>query len=679
MALLVFVNRPATMKDIVPTRRLWFVLLLLFALLCLQVRAHGQTPPASKSIPSISIKLGVAIVPLTGPWKFHTGDNMAWRQPDFDDAKWQDIDLTPPPGSYDPNLGSSGYISGWTAQGHPGYAGYAWYRLRMHVDAGGQLALLMPVDVDDGYQVYVDGKLLGAFGDFSGRLPKTYYGQPMMFTLPAAAADQPGGRDVVLALRFYMKAADLTEDTTPGGLHAPPQLGLVPVVSAFYQLQRRALARTYYFYLIPIFVFLVGALAAFTLYVLDRSQQVFLWLGAAAAVNVLYLIFVLAAILTTHIDDRTIILRPILLTLVLWTWLMAWHCWFDLYPIRWLRRLILGLTALVILLEYLQYVFAGRTEYPFFAAGPWALASRGAHLLLGLLPLVILYLGIRRQGKDGWITAPALLLLTITVYPDPLVWLHIPLVWFTFGVQIPTRLTAELAISVWVIWLLLIRFQRSQRMQQQLQNELRQAQQVQLTLLPEAPATLPGFRVESIYRPAEEVGGDFFQVMPSVDGGLLIVLGDVSGKGLAAAMLVSLIVGTLRTLAEQDLSPCELLQGMNRRLEKRMEGGFATCVCARICSDGAMKVANAGHLAPYLDGEELDVPHDFPLGIVPHVDYEDRSFHLPVGSRLVFVTDGIVEARNRKGELYGFDRTKSSHPAPARRDCSNNAEFRAGG
>jgi len=195
-------------------------------------------------------------------------------------------------------------------------------------------------------------------------------------------------------------------------------------------------------------------------------------------------------------------------------------------------------------------------------------------------------------------------------------------------------------------------------MQQQLQNEIHQAQQVQQTLLPDAPATLPGFHVESLYRPAEQVGGDFFQILPSVDGGLLVVLGDVSGKGLRAAMLVSLIVGTLRTFAEQDLSPGELLRGMNRRLHNRMEGGFATCVCARICPDGQMTLANAGHLAPYLDGEELAVPTGLPLGIVTDISYEERNYHVSPGSRLVFVTDGVVEARNRRGELYGFDRTK---------------------
>jgi len=139
---------------------------------------------------------------------------------------------------------------------------------------------------------------------------------------------------------------------------------------------------------------------------------------------------------------------------------------------------------------------------------------------------------------------------------------------------------------------------------------------------------------------------------------VLVVVGDVSGKGLRAAMLVSLIVGTLRTLAEQDLSPGELLQGMNRRLHKRMEGGFATCVCARITLDGKIVLANAGHLPPYLNGEELDVPTDLPLGIIPEIGYEERTYQARPGSRIVFLTDGIVEARNRKGELYGFEQTK---------------------
>ena len=98
-------------------------------------------------------------------------------------------------------------------------------------------------------------------------------------------------------------------------------------------------------------------------------------------------------------------------------------------------------------------------------------------------------------------------------------------------------------------------------------------------LLPQAVPELPGFRVECEYRPAHEVGGDFFQVLETRDGGVLAVIGDVSGKSVPAAMLVALIVGTLRTVVEQIDEPQTILERLNRRLVGRMEGGFATCLC----------------------------------------------------------------------------------------------------
>ena len=80
-----------------------------------------------------TIVLGNATAELTGPWKFHTGDNPEWARPDFDDSGWSVMDLTPPEGSYDPYIGSSGFVPGWTARGYPGYSGFAWYRLRVNL------------------------------------------------------------------------------------------------------------------------------------------------------------------------------------------------------------------------------------------------------------------------------------------------------------------------------------------------------------------------------------------------------------------------------------------------------------------------------------------------------------------------------------------------------------------
>ena len=182
---------------------------------------------------------------------------------------------------------------------------------------------------------------------------------------------------------------------------------------------------------------------------------------------------------------------------------------------------------------------------------------------------------------------------------------------------------------------------------------------MQKILIPEETPAIPGFAISSIYRPAEEVGGDFFQVIPTAHGGALVVLGDVSGKGLKAAMTVSLIVGTLRTLADYTQSPALILNGLNRRLIGRTDDGFATCLIARIDADGSVALANAGHLAPFRNHEELPVLGSAPLGLVTDADYEELVFRLHENDTLLLYTDGVVEARNEAGELYGFDRVAS--------------------
>jgi serine phosphatase RsbU (regulator of sigma subunit) len=134
--------------------------------------------------------------------------------------------------------------------------------------------------------------------------------------------------------------------------------------------------------------------------------------------------------------------------------------------------------------------------------------------------------------------------------------------------------------------------------QNALEQEMRNARAVQQVLIPDEIPSVPGFKIESVYKPAGEVGGDFFQILPIGDDGVLVVIGDVSGKGVPAAMTVSLLVGTVRTLAHYTLSPGEILAAMNQRMLSRSRGGFTTCLVMRIDADGSMVVANAGHLAP---------------------------------------------------------------------------------
>lgn len=198
-----------------------------------------------------------------------------------------------------------------------------------------------------------------------------------------------------------------------------------------------------------------------------------------------------------------------------------------------------------------------------------------------------------------------------------------------------------------------------------LDGEMAAAREVQQLILPETGESFPGYAVESVYLPAQQVGGDFFQILPVGNRGLLIVLGDVAGKGLPAAMLVSMLVGSIRVLAEDTHDPVLILRKLHDRLMGRTRGGFSTALAAFIADDGLVTIANAGHLSPYLDGREIELRGALPLGIVSGAQYESTSCELRPGSRLTFCSDGVIEAQNKDGELFGFDRAKAMSREPA--------------
>jgi serine phosphatase RsbU (regulator of sigma subunit) len=114
----------------------------------------------------------------------------------------------------------------------------------------------------------------------------------------------------------------------------------------------------------------------------------------------------------------------------------------------------------------------------------------------------------------------------------------------------------------------------------------------------------------------------------------------------------------LRTLAEYTGSPAEILRGLNRRLIGRMRGGFATCVILRIAANGEAIVANAGHFAPFHDSKEVMMSGSLPLGIIDEAVYDETEFALREHETLTFYTDGVLEARNARGEFFGFERLR---------------------
>jgi serine phosphatase RsbU (regulator of sigma subunit) len=233
----------------------------------------------------------------------------------------------------------------------------------------------------------------------------------------------------------------------------------------------------------------------------------------------------------------------------------------------------------------------------------------------------------------------------------------INLFWFPFGIQFSLGIIASLLLAVVLTLLLLRRLVISLRKQRVMALDVKQAQEVQQVILPQARMKLPGFDIESEYRPALEVGGDFFQIIPHpTDGSLLIVAGDVVGKGLKAGMLVALLVGGIRTVVDWSTDPVLVLRALNKRLMGRGDSQ-ATCLVLRIEPNGEVTLVNAGHLPPYLNGVPLPMEGALPLGMAENVEFSAMRFRLADGDRMALVSDGVVEATDTNGQLFGFERT----------------------
>ena len=253
---------------------------------------------------------------------------------------------------------------------------------------------------------------------------------------------------------------------------------------------------------------------------------------------------------------------------------------------------------------------------------------------------------------------PAVLLWGVQTFSLELVLLHVPVRFEMFGLSVRLPQMSNLLLALVVGWLLQRRLLKSIRNQRQMALDVKQAQEVQQVILPESRTELPGLVVESEYRPAREVGGDFFQIIPNKsDGSLLVVAGDVTGKGLKAGMLVAVLVGAIRNQAEHSSDPLFLLEALNRRLLGRSEGQ-ATCLALRIAADGVALLANAGHTPPYRNGEPLPMEGALPLGVMEDAEFSVMQFTLAQGDRLVLVSDGVAEATDADRQLFGFDRVQ---------------------
>ena len=209
----------------------------------------------------------------------------------------------------------------------------------------------------------------------------------------------------------------------------------------------------------------------------------------------------------------------------------------------------------------------------------------------------------------------------------------------------------------------LVRDQQTQaRANERIQHELRVAQLIQKTLLPKDLPALPGWQVTAYYQAARQVGGDFYDFIYFDDGRLGLVIGDVTDKGVPAALLMATTRSVLRAIAQRLVAPGQVLERVNEVLYPDIPPKmFVTCLYALLDPDsGHLQFANAGHDLPYhrhTTGEVTELrATGMPLGLMPGMHYEEKEVWLAPGEIILFHSDGIVEAHNEHREMFGFPR-----------------------
>jgi phosphoserine phosphatase RsbU/P len=615
-------------------------------------QAAGAAQAAN--LPPVDLR---GVVSVDGPWSFQIGDDPRWADPDFDDSAWPKV-----------MLGQSLYD-----QGIDSYSGYAWYRMRLGPQQLAQLGkpqdnmpsdLLVAGDSIGQLAAFIDGVEAGHTRGMTDH-PVMFQSPPFIAQLAGSGADKPR----VIAIRTW---------AGPGmpikrGLLAKVELGSQTDIADRLALtiDRQWIEHVIAGLAVSFLFLFVSALGA-TLYLSQRHHAEYLWLSLLCLP-----IALVGGVETAY--SQGLISQPVFGFLdhlggrLFMAVTLEFILRFTLSRQHRLVRIVQGLLLFSVVLAYTPFsqlndgasiagevIFCGLVTLLLFRA--WRNGQREAGLML-----VPFFLATTADSVDG-----------VLDFAAGKHWLPEQFAShrFHFGpVGFNTSIVAYLVFLASIIAVILYRFVSVSQVEQKSAAEIAAARSVQALLIPTQLPSHKNFMLESAYLPANGVGGDFFQVLPVKDDSILIVVGDVSGKGLQAAMNASTLVGALRNELSHD--PATVLNHLNHVLlgavpaPSKVPGldaapCFATCLAARIYPDGRMTIANAGHLAPYRDGREMELAPGLPLGVIADIAYEQASHQLQKGERVIFLSDGVVEATNEEGELFGFERTQQVSNEPAR-------------
>ncbi|WP_058189693.1 SpoIIE family protein phosphatase [Terracidiphilus gabretensis] len=595
------------------------------------------------------------LISLNGLWRFHAGDDPAFAEPAFDDSAW----LLVPADQ-----------TGRQNESLPHGLARFWYRTRIFVPAGTPPLSIYVPHVDMNFEIFVDGQRIDGLPPYS----TSTHVASRVFNFPVAAAEASSHpRILSVAFRCWRFVQSSSDDSALGGRI---RLGATPLVQEAFLLRTR---NAFWYLASDLFLAMLNTLAGLTamgLFLFRRQEKEYLWY------SLLTLIFAATHSHMIWTTTNTFGWPQLLLTAnVLWQ-ASCLALMVFLYRLLGGKRDRFFWIAISSILVGMLMAFADFVPYMFREEWLWAdiRLYNGLSFLLFLPFAAWVIVFVARKAIQGVTDARLLLPAVVMVALDNALnygftaaqtifqqggssWWD----WFFYTSDWPMPFTVqqlgELFLLLTMLAVLIRRFTRTRLHEETYEREREAARSVQQVLVPDAIPVIPGFRIASVYKPFGEVGGDFFQVIPietgEHGGSVLVVIGDVSGKGLPAAMTVSLLVGTVRTLAHYTQSPAQILTAMNQRLIGRSNGGFTTCLVLRAAPDGTVTIANAGHISPYVDGGELELENGFPMGLSPDATYAESTFHLAVNDQLTLVTDGVVEARSKGGELFGFARTHS--------------------
>lgn len=585
---------------------------------------------------------------LTTTWLVKAGDNPAFADPNFDDSTWA-------------RFNSATSIHGVIPDSNPQVV---WYRLHVKVLPDQTGLALAEWNISSAFEVYVNGHRIMQTGQVA---PFAAYTFSAHLLEPIPNRDIATG-SLLIALRVHISRLEW-DDQFAGFYSTNLTIGQLDALQD--KVWLTVIGQSGPTWITELFGFGLG-IVALALFTAQRRQWEYLWIFLQFFATGCTLPLLFYEIFHNVPANWDLMRQPLQIASMFFEILMYFA--FVRMRFGWWIRIVCAVAFIGLAVSLtgqahgtISRVASVLAQFPLLI------------LVAGVIP-VLLIIHLRRGNREAGILLVPVLLQSISIY--------IQVVLF-FVAQIPAFIPAATRINnllfnyplgpfqvsigqlsnlLYLTSLAIIMVRRSTRISHQqawLEGELSAAREVQQVILPEQVETIPGFTVESVYQPAQQVGGDFFQVLPAEEGGMLLVMGDVAGKGLPAAMLVSVLVGAIRGVAEYTKAPAEMLANLNERLIGRGGASFSTALVTHIAADGFVTIANAGHLSPYLDGKEIELPGALPLGVQPRARYGITRFYLEAGSSLTFISDGVVEAQNAQGELFGFDQAQAISTQPA--------------